>query len=128
MPDRMGLMTELEVNTRMRQLAELKSALATLGVESVLARNHRLILRYNNAPLEQSGLTDPQLHIFVADGKHVATADGAAYRLDHGGEFSAENAATAARLIFAAVTLTQPNYPQRPLRSRSQPERNHSRD
>jgi hypothetical protein len=125
MREEIALLAEAEVNARLGQLAALKSALSVLGVESVLARNHRLVLRYNVAPLEPSGLTDPQLHIFSADGARVATTDGAAFRLDQGGEFPAESAAAAAELIAAEVTLAGMSRAPEPLHSRSQRERGH---
>jgi hypothetical protein len=65
-------------------LRELKAELSALGIESVLARNHRLVLRYNAGPLDPSGLTDPQLHIFTAAGKQVATTDGAVFPAGQG--------------------------------------------
>jgi hypothetical protein len=96
----MRVLSDSEVNTRSRLLADLQSALSELGIESRLARRHRLVLRYNVAPLEPSGLTELQLHIFTDHGKQVATTDGAVYRLDRGGEFPAGDAAAAATLIY----------------------------
>jgi hypothetical protein len=93
------ILSDSEADSRLRLLAELRAELSALGVESVLARNHRLVLRYNAVPLDPSGLTDPQLHIFTAEGKRVATTDGMVYRLDRGGEFPAGDAAAAATLI-----------------------------
>lgn len=54
------LLDEPEAARRVLLLAELKAALAEQGTRSVLARNHRLVLRYNDPPpLEPSGLTNP---------------------------------------------------------------------
>jgi hypothetical protein len=94
------ILSDLEAESRLRLLAELQAALSALGVESILARNHRLVLRYNVAPLDPSGLTDPQLHIF--GNKGVVTTDGKVYRLDRGGEFPVDNAAAVATLIWSA--------------------------
>jgi hypothetical protein len=57
-----------EVARKLGQLAALQAALAAAGMRSVLARNHRLVLRYNESPCEPSGLTDPQLYIFAPSG------------------------------------------------------------
>ncbi len=70
-----------------------------LGVRSVLARNHRLVLRSNCSPCEPSGLTEPQLHIFAPDGPVIATTDGTTYRLTSGTECPAADPAAVAALM-----------------------------
>jgi hypothetical protein len=81
-------------------LSELQSALSALGVQSVRARRHRLVLRYNDPPpLLPSGPTSPTLHIFGPDRTHIATTDGTAYRLDDGRELPASDPASAAAFI-----------------------------
>ncbi len=91
-------------------LAELQTSLAAMGVHSVVARNHRLVLRWNtDGPWGPSGLTDPQLHIFTPDGPCVATADGTAYHLATGQRYAANSPATAATLIrdMNAISLRE---------------------
>ncbi len=58
-PSSPPILARAEVTRRMLLLAELQDALAPLGVRSVLARNHRLVLQYNHSPCEPSGLTNP---------------------------------------------------------------------
>ena len=65
-------------------LSELRSALEVLGICGVLARNHRLVLRYNDAPLEPSGLTDPELRLPALHGFSIITTDGSAYAFADG--------------------------------------------
>ncbi len=84
-------------------LADLQAALAALGVRSVLARNHRLVLQYNVSPYRPSGLTDPTLHIFCPDGTGIASTDGTTYRLDIGQEYPASDPAAAASVIQHAI-------------------------
>jgi hypothetical protein len=93
-----------EVANRTLLLTELRAALAEFGVRCVLARRHRLVLRYGEkAPLEPSGLTDPTLHVVTPDGTRVASTDGAVYRLDTGQEFAASDPAAAATMIRDAL-------------------------
>lgn len=87
-------------------LAELQAALKTLGVDGVLARNHKLVLRYVTGPFKPSGLTDPDLHIFTPDGTDTATTDGTMYRLASGGEYSVADPATAAEVMCLAWRAT----------------------
>ena len=93
------ILAKAEVTRRMLLLAELQDALAALGVRSVLARNHRLVLQYNRVPSGPSGMTDPQLHIFAPDGTCVATTDGTAYRLASGRQCPAADPAAAATFM-----------------------------
>ena|ERR1700722_18652937 len=93
------VLDQAEAGHRMLLLAELRSALANLGVRSVLARNHRLVLRYNEAPLNPSGLTNPRLHIFCPGGTRAAVTDGISYQMDNGEGFpTSDPAAVAAQL------------------------------
>src|SRR6266567_3044223 len=75
------ILTQAAVERRMLLLAELQDALTDLGVRSVLARNHRLVLQYNRGPSGPSGLTEPQLYIFASEGIDIATTDGSTYNL-----------------------------------------------
>ena len=65
-------------------LTELQTALAARQIRSVLARNHRLVLRYNYSSYEPSGMTNPRLHIFGPDGTGIATTDGTTFSLASG--------------------------------------------
>lgn len=94
------ILAEAEVTRRMLRLAQLHAALAMHGVRSVLARNHRLALRYNSDPCEPSGLTDPTLHIFGPSGTDIATTDGIAYSLASGGRFPADDPIAAAAVVL----------------------------
>lgn len=90
------ILSPAEVGRRLELLAALQAALRAAGVRCLLARKHRLILRYNSVPFEPSGLTDPQLHIFTPGGKDIATTDGLVYRLASGKEFPADHPPAAA--------------------------------
>jgi hypothetical protein len=96
---RSPILSEAEADRRLLLLAELQAALAGLGVGCVLARNHRLVLRYNQGPCEPSGLTDPKLHVFLPDGTGIATTDGTDYRLADGGRYPASDPVAAAAVI-----------------------------
>lgn len=98
------ILAEAEVCRRMLLLSELQAALAALGVRSVLARNHRLVLRYGGGPCEPSGLTNPTLHILRPDCAAIATTDGGTYRLSSGQEYSADD---------SGATATAIQHPQR---------------
>ncbi len=93
------VLARAEVERRMLLLAELQGQLAVLGVRSVLARHHRLVLQYNRVPSGPSGMTDPLLHILAAAGTHIATTDGTTYRLASCQEFPTADPAAAAALI-----------------------------
>ena len=90
------ILATAEVTRRMLMLAELRDALAALGVRSVLARHHRLVLQYNRSPCEPSGLTDPHLHIFGPDGTDIAATDGTTFSLASGPEYPTADLAAAA--------------------------------
>jgi hypothetical protein len=88
-------------------LAELQAALVGLGVRSVVARNHRLVLRWNSiGPFGPSGPTDPQLHVLISAGSVVVTVDGDSYRLDCGEDVPASDPASVARRIASLRTAT----------------------
>lgn len=94
------ILDEAEAARRILLLAELQAALSALGVQSVRAGRHRLVLRYNNPPpLLPSGPTDPTLHIFGPANTLIATTDGTIYRLDDGQESPASDPAAAAAAI-----------------------------
>ena len=92
-----------EAARRVQLLSELQAALKDLGMHSVLARNHRLVLRWHNAgPFEPSGQTSPQLHIFTPAGTTIATiatTDGTSYHLSAGPDCPAVGSTAAAALI-----------------------------
>jgi len=94
-----AILATAEVTRRMLLLAELQEALAALGVRSVLARNHRLVLHYNVVPSGPSGMTDPVLHIFTPEGTDIATTDGSSYHLARGEKCPACDPVAAAVLI-----------------------------
>ncbi len=98
-PSREPILAEAVVAGRMLLLAELQAALAAQQVGSVLASNHRLVLRYSAIPCEPSGLTNPQLLIFGPDGTGTASTDGISYRLPDGAEYPAADPAAAATAI-----------------------------
>jgi len=103
------ILTQAEAARKMLLLAELQTSLASLGIRCVLARNHRLVLRYNCVPCESSGPTDPQLHIFAPDGTDIATTDGSTYNLVSGERYPADDpAATAAFITQARLAEAQP--------------------
>ena len=86
-----------EVERRLVLLSKLQCALAANGFNSVLARNHRLILHGDRSTWAPSGLTDPQLHIFVPECTDIATTDGSSYKLASGDQYpGADPAAVAA--------------------------------
>jgi hypothetical protein len=102
------VLSEPEASRRVLLLSELQASLTALGVRSVLARNHRLVLRYNSESYEPSGLTDPKLHVFVAADTLIATTDGTAYTLADFGQYPASDPATAATVLAqhcGAVTM-----------------------
>jgi hypothetical protein len=91
---------EQEAERRRLLLAELQAALASLGVRSVLARNHRLVLRYNQTCYDPSGLTDPALHICTPGQARAGTTDSTSYRLDAGSDYPVADPAVAAAGIL----------------------------
>lgn len=102
------VLSETEAARRVSLLAELRGALESAGVRCLLARKHRLVLRYNQGPYEPSGMTDPQLHIFASGGADVATTDGAVYRLASGAELAVTDPAAAAGAICRMTRVASP--------------------
>jgi hypothetical protein len=103
------VLDEPEADRRALMLAELQAALTTFDVSTVLARRHRLVLRYSDPPpLAPSGPTSPTLHIFAPDGTRTATTDGSVYQLEDGRTFPVGNPAAAA----AAICRPQPQSPR----------------
>lgn len=92
-----------EATRRAALLADLQGALAALGIRSVLARRHRLVLSGGQTKCEPSGPTDPELHIFTSRGKDIATACGSAYLFASGGAHPVSDPAQAAR--YAIVRM-----------------------
>jgi hypothetical protein len=94
------VLDEPEADRQALMLAELQAALTELDVNTVLARRHRLILRFSHpSPLAPSGPTSPTLHIFAPDGTRTAMADGSVYQLDDGRTFPLGDPATVAAAI-----------------------------
>jgi hypothetical protein len=85
----------------MTLLTELQAALDELGVRCVLARRHRLVLRYTAHPVPPSGLTDPSLHILASAGTRTVRTDGTTYQLDTGQKLPVSNPTAAAATICA---------------------------
>lgn len=94
--DSTPILTNDEATGRMLFLTRLQAALEPMGIHSVLARKHRLVLRYNQSPCPSSGLTDPELRIFINGRQALATTDGAFYRLTSGQQFPVTDPAAAA--------------------------------
>lgn len=101
----MPVLSDDEAASRMRLLADLRAALSALGIQSLLARRQRLVLvsRYMEGPFDPSGLTDPQLHVFLPSGALSVTTDGVSYRLAKQ-KFPVEEPSAAA----AAIRATRP--------------------
>jgi hypothetical protein len=99
------VLDEADADRQALTLSELQAALSALGVRSIRARYHRLVLRYNDPPpLPPSGPTSPLLHVFGPDRTRVATTDGTVYRLDDGQELPAADPAAAAATIRRSLT------------------------
>jgi hypothetical protein len=89
------------VARRMFLLAGLHYQFDRLGVQCVLARCQRLVLRYNSeGPHKPSGLTDPHLYVFLSGGSQIVTTEGANHRLGSD-EFPVDDPAAAAVAICA---------------------------
>ena len=115
-----------EAARRLELLADLQTSLAGLGVGSVLARNHRLVLRWrNNGPYGPSGLTDPALHIFTPAGNCLATTDGTAYLLATGQHCPATDPTVAAALICQTTPNRDHDVTSDPREGTGQPSRTH---
>jgi hypothetical protein len=103
---RSPVLDEAEAGHRRSLLAELHEMLAAQGIRSILARNHRLVLRYDKTPYEPSGLTDPALHIFTDEGTTIATTDGTAYLFTTGQRSVASDPTAAVALITGSESAT----------------------
>jgi hypothetical protein len=98
-----SILDDAEADSRRLLLAILQAALAELGVQSTLARKHRLVLRYSDGIAEPHGLTDPQLYVFTESGQAKVTTNGTAYQLTGGQELPAANPAAAAAIISRSL-------------------------
>lgn len=101
------VLEDAEVACRVTLLAELQVALTSRGIQSLLVRNRRLVLRRAGTGLERSGPTEPQLHVFLADGNDVVTTDCTSYQLASGPAYPAEYPCA----TVAAVWLRHPAEP-----------------
>ncbi len=114
------ILPRAEANRRMLLLADLQAALAAHEIRSVLARNHRLVLRSEPVPCEPSSPTDPQLHIFAHDGTDIATTDGTTYSLASGTKYPAgDPAATAALMQRGRLSARRQRNPAGPPRDQA---------
>ena len=123
------IISAAEAARRLELLADLQTSLAGLGIGSVLARNHRLVLRWRSSgPYGPSGLTDPALHIFTPAGSCVATTDGTAYLLATGQHCPATDPAATAALICQTPTPKHDlHVTSDPREGTGQPNRTHRR-
>jgi hypothetical protein len=97
------ILDQHEVSQRSALLAILRDALDERGARSVLTRNHRLVLRYNQSPCEPSGPTDPQLRVLASAGPaQVITTDGTTYRLAGDAQWPVSDPRTAAAALIAS--------------------------
>jgi hypothetical protein len=97
--DAAPVLDDAEAGRRRQLLATLQAALAELGIQSTLARKHRLVLRFTDGLAGPNGLTDPQLFVFTESGTAKITTNGTAYQLNGGQELPAANPAAAAAII-----------------------------
>lgn len=96
------ILDEAEVARRISLLTELHGALGDRGFRCVLARNHRLVLRYAQTPSAPSGLTNPTLHVFLPNGVETVTTDGVDYALPRGRSCPVTDPAAAVAAIASA--------------------------
>jgi hypothetical protein len=115
-PKNSPILDETDVAVRMAALKRLQAALRELDIPSVLVGRHRLVLRYNDPSCPPSGLTDPELRIFIAGRQARATTDGACYRLGSRQQFPASDPAAAAAHI-CRNRPAGPNLPSIPERT-----------
>lgn len=118
MPDpvieRPQVLAKDEASRRVLLLAELQAAFTALGVRCVLARKHRLVLRYNQGPCGPSGPVNPELHVFAGDGTDIATTNGATYSLASGGQYPADDPAATAAVVLARTRADQARFREHP--------------
>lgn len=107
------ILPEAEVARRQLQLADLRAALASAGIDSTLAGRHRLVLRYGEGRCEPSGPIDPQLHVFLTGGTVVVTTDGTSYHLPGGVTSSTSDSAVAAAALTALSSGSPADMPRR---------------
>lgn len=96
------VLSDNDAALRMRLLAALHDALDGRGIQSLLARTHRLVLRYNESPCPPSGLTNPILHIFMPGGMVAVTTDGRWYVLPGSSRCNVSDPAAAADAVALA--------------------------
>lgn len=65
----------------------------------MLARHHRLVLRFSDEHHQPSGLTDPHLHVFTPGGTDIATTNGITYLFTSGKSYPAGDPAAAAAAV-----------------------------
>lgn len=106
------ILPEAEVIRRVALLTELQGALAALGIQSLLVRNRRLVLRSAGNGLEPSGPTDPQLHVFADDGTEIATTDGALYEFTTCPAHSADDPQAAAASLSGRLRIHRQEQPR----------------
>ncbi len=105
-PARPPILDKEEASRRAALLGDLQSALAAQGVDSVLARTHRLVLEGASAKSTPSGPTDPQLRIFTTGGTSIATTNGRTYLIDGDTYPAGDPHAAAAAACRNAVPVT----------------------
>ena len=101
--DAAPVLDDAEADSRRLLLARLQAALADLGIQSTLARKHRLVLRHTDGVAGPNGLTDPQLYVFAEDGQAKITTNGTVYRLSGGQELPAAEPTAAATIISRSL-------------------------
>lgn len=94
------------VGKRIGLLGELQAGLRQLGVQAVLARNHRIVLSSAAPNWSPSGMTDPVLHVFADSGTRKVTTDETSFQVEDGDAYPAADAPAAAAHI--AGTPAQP--------------------
>lgn len=106
------ILPDAEVARRVALLAELQAALDALGVQAVLVRNRRIVLRAAGSGREPCGPTDPQLHIFLRDGTEIATTDGALYEFSTGPTHPVSDPQAAADSLVSRLHLHRQEQPR----------------
>src|SRR5215467_7081154 len=106
------VLTDAEATRHVMLLAELQAALATRGMQSLLVRNRRLVLRAEGSGLEPSGPTDPQLHVYADDGTEIATTDGARYEFTTGPACPAGDPQAAAASLASRLHVHRKEQPR----------------
>lgn len=105
------IISDAEVTRRVALLAELQAALGAAGVQALLVRNRRIVLRSAGTGREPSGPTDPQLHIFLDDGTEIATTDGTRYEFTTGPAHPATDPQAAVDSLTGRLHLLRPERP-----------------